>query len=328
MSFWENFNMKEVVEKRFDQELATLEGDIKGKAFFEKQETETNGQKTTTMEVKMDNVNAFLSILKNQQRRKISNINQNTLRTTAIQIKLTELGYNLGNGKIDGIYWPDTIKAVKEFQNKNQLNNDGRAWSETISKLLAEDAKKANEADPAPKEPKQNSDSSDGGNAWDKGSKTPDSEKTSKNKEYKKLNLIKQFNLKKFNGSNWFYKREGDSDLYLINKDDQLFRLGNAYGCQKFLWPREDNWEKSEAWSGWRIKALKDFFKLKQNPEIPNTYTREGRNGNYAFDKDGNLYYAGIDQGYFVLKNLSLGNRDSHRKKITTIPDELKRIEI
>lgn len=51
----------------------------------------------------------------------------------SIQTKLKENG--LYNGTIDGIFGIQTQKAVKEFQKKNNLNPDGIAGPQTLSKL-------------------------------------------------------------------------------------------------------------------------------------------------------------------------------------------------
>ncbi len=51
----------------------------------------------------------------------------------ALQYLLNEQWANL---KLDGVYWPNTIKAVKEFQAKNGLKDSGKAKYDTLKKLL------------------------------------------------------------------------------------------------------------------------------------------------------------------------------------------------
>ena len=55
----------------------------------------------------------------------------------AVQIALESLwnpAYDVG--KIDGIYWKDTKKAVENFQKDNDLTPDGAPWRDTIKVLL------------------------------------------------------------------------------------------------------------------------------------------------------------------------------------------------
>lgn len=53
------------------------------------------------------------------------------LNVEAIQMKLTELGYNLGN--IDGSFGGQTKKAISEFQSSQNLKDDGIITPETLS---------------------------------------------------------------------------------------------------------------------------------------------------------------------------------------------------
>ena len=50
-----------------------------------------------------------------------------------IQTKLKNWGYYKGN--IDGIYGSKTVKAVKDFQNKNGLEVDGNIGPITLAKM-------------------------------------------------------------------------------------------------------------------------------------------------------------------------------------------------
>lgn len=54
--------------------------------------------------------------------------------TLWVQVALSILWYSAGT--IDGYYWPNTKKAVEEFQKNNNLKIDWIAWSETISKII------------------------------------------------------------------------------------------------------------------------------------------------------------------------------------------------
>ena len=69
-------------------------------------------------------------------------------RTTAIQMKLKELKYDVW--KIDGIYWNQTWQAVKQFQANNNVEGskktngefDGIAGKETMNTMLKENLQK------------------------------------------------------------------------------------------------------------------------------------------------------------------------------------------
>ncbi len=52
-----------------------------------------------------------------------------------IQTMLAQLGYSLGPHKVDGRYGPDTITAVKKFQRKEHLKEDGVVGPITIAML-------------------------------------------------------------------------------------------------------------------------------------------------------------------------------------------------
>lgn len=145
----------------------------------------------------------------------------------------------------------------------------------------------------------------------------------------KKNNLIKNFELKSYNGSNFFYKREGYTGLYLINKN-QLSYLGNDHGFKLFLWGKEDNRQDNineDIWSGYKREVLKKFFWLEKDSKHANRFSRKWYKGSYAFDKEGNLYYSGTDHGNLVLKNLAKGDRNNNREE-TKIPEEINYIEV
>ena len=59
---------------------------------------------------------------------------------TEAQERLEALGYL---DKVTGYYGTDTEKAVKEFQEKNDLDVDGKIGPNTLQVLMGEDAKKA-----------------------------------------------------------------------------------------------------------------------------------------------------------------------------------------
>ena len=52
-----------------------------------------------------------------------------------LQTALEELGYSVGECKIDGIVGPDTTKAIKEFQEAAGIAVDGVAGPETLEAL-------------------------------------------------------------------------------------------------------------------------------------------------------------------------------------------------
>ena len=58
-----------------------------------------------------------------------------------VQKKLKKLGYY--SGSIDGDYGNGTKKAVKNFQKRNGLDDDGKCGKKTLAKLNSSDAKKA-----------------------------------------------------------------------------------------------------------------------------------------------------------------------------------------
>jgi peptidoglycan hydrolase-like protein with peptidoglycan-binding domain len=57
-----------------------------------------------------------------------------------LQEQLVELGY-LASGEVDRIYGEKTIDAVKAFQKRNGLTQDGKAGEKTLEKLFSDDAK-------------------------------------------------------------------------------------------------------------------------------------------------------------------------------------------
>ena len=57
-----------------------------------------------------------------------------------LQEQLVELGY-LSSGDVDRIYGEKTIEAVKAFQKRNGLTQDGKAGEKTLEKLFSDDAK-------------------------------------------------------------------------------------------------------------------------------------------------------------------------------------------
>lgn len=57
-----------------------------------------------------------------------------------LQEQLVELGY-LASGEADRIYGEKTIDAVKAFQKRNGLTQDGKAGEKTLEKLFSDDAK-------------------------------------------------------------------------------------------------------------------------------------------------------------------------------------------
>ena len=62
-----------------------------------------------------------------------------------VQKKLKKLGYY--SGSVDGDYGNGTKKAVKSFQKRNGLDDDGKCGKKTLAKLNSSDAKKANSTD-------------------------------------------------------------------------------------------------------------------------------------------------------------------------------------
>ena len=90
------------------------------------------------LEITSDN-DKILSNFKDKERKKE---NISNLWIAATQLKLKELGYEVG--KVDGIYGKNTAAATKAFQKNNGLTEDGYAGKDTINKMLTEDVKKAN----------------------------------------------------------------------------------------------------------------------------------------------------------------------------------------
>ena len=89
------------------------------------------------LEITSDN-DKILSNFKDKERKKE---NVSNLWIAATQLKLKELGYEVG--KVDGIYGKNTAAATKAFQKNNGLTEDGYAGKDTINKMLTEDVKKA-----------------------------------------------------------------------------------------------------------------------------------------------------------------------------------------
>lgn len=61
-----------------------------------------------------------------------------------LQEQLVELGY-LEEDDVDRIYGPTTIAAVKAFQDRNDLRDDGKAGEKTLAKLSSDDARPSRE---------------------------------------------------------------------------------------------------------------------------------------------------------------------------------------
>jgi cell wall-associated NlpC family hydrolase len=57
-----------------------------------------------------------------------------------LQEQLVELGY-LSSSDVDRIYGEKTVEAVKAFQKRNGLTQDGKAGEKTLDKLFSDDAK-------------------------------------------------------------------------------------------------------------------------------------------------------------------------------------------
>lgn len=57
-----------------------------------------------------------------------------------LQQQLCELGY-LDEKEIDHVYGPTTISAIKTFQKRNKLTDDGMAGEKTLEKLYSDDAR-------------------------------------------------------------------------------------------------------------------------------------------------------------------------------------------
>ena len=126
------------VQKQIRKELSELARDVaiaKNKEKFYK----INGE---TVEYDMDLVKEYLSKLNDLIKDKTSSNAWKYLtwreRTAAwimaVQIALESQWYDVG--RIDGVFWNKTKKAVKDFQEKNQLNPDGLPGKDTISKLI------------------------------------------------------------------------------------------------------------------------------------------------------------------------------------------------
>lgn len=80
----------------------------------------------------------------------------------AVQILLKEKGYDIP--KLDWIIWKDFNRAVVNFQIDNKLDQDGQAWSKTLTKILSTDIKPNNNkpADNKPEKGKKESITIDG----------------------------------------------------------------------------------------------------------------------------------------------------------------------
>lgn len=131
-----NINIDDRVERELQDELNTLGKEVEKDAFFDKKEDGTKA-------VNMKNVNAFLETIKSQSWSDIIDQKQDRLWVTAVQIKLSSLGYNLGVKGVDGWFWAATKAAVEEFQVTNWLNKDGFPGKDTITKLLDPNVTKA-----------------------------------------------------------------------------------------------------------------------------------------------------------------------------------------
>ena len=132
---WENFTTKidnirqdspEWVTQKIKEELSSLNKEIE--MFYEiKWEWENQ-----TIECKMDIVKSYLESIKYLEWSDLKN--KWSAWIMAVQIALESKWYDAG--KIDGILWPNTKTAVKEFQNKNSLEEDWLPGKITISKIL------------------------------------------------------------------------------------------------------------------------------------------------------------------------------------------------
>jgi peptidoglycan hydrolase-like protein with peptidoglycan-binding domain len=75
-----------------------------------------------------------------------------SMTTAQIQQRLSELGYQPGSA--DGKIGKSTIKALKKFQQDNNLPITGKADNETVNKLRQKTAKDNREQDSSPRTPK------------------------------------------------------------------------------------------------------------------------------------------------------------------------------
>lgn len=150
--------------------------------------------------------NEILSQLKDQE---FSELKNSHLRTTAIQMKLKELKYNVW--KIDGIYGDKTLSSVRSFQANNNVENSERrdktfdwvAGGKTMEKMLESNLKKWNEQP----------------NAVDKKNQAPNEriEKGADGKEYKVKMITKLTELPKDDKKE--YKRDNNKKLVYNFKD-------------------------------------------------------------------------------------------------------------
>ena len=84
------------------------------------------------VEYQIENVKSYLNAIKDKERSDLKDLSWAWI--LSVQIALESLWYEVG--KIDGIYWKDTRKAVENFQRDNGLTVDGAPGKETIGGLI------------------------------------------------------------------------------------------------------------------------------------------------------------------------------------------------
>lgn len=88
-----------------------------------------------------------------------------------VQDRLEELGY-LSSSQVDGIYGDNTINAVKSFQKRNSLSQDGKTGEKTLEKLYSDDARISSSLEKKQKEEAKKKDDKKDEKSDDKTTKT------------------------------------------------------------------------------------------------------------------------------------------------------------
>ncbi len=202
-----NINIDDRVERELQDELNTLGKEVEKDAFFDKKEDGTKA-------VNMENVNAFLETIKSQSWSDIIDQKQDRLWVSAVQIKLSSLGYNLGVKGVDGWFGNATKSAIQKFQKDQKFAQeacDGLPGKETIKALL--------KAKPKSVEEKKNNDKIQLNKESAQKTWNQTNIANEKNIEQNEETIIKELELRDISSA----LKEGERNFFWLPKNEKIY---------------------------------------------------------------------------------------------------------